>query len=242
MASRAQRKRIGNRLLDCVPVEELDDLRRVWEVVSLGQAEEVCRQDGPLSHVYFPLSGIYATVVGLEDGRVVEASTVGNEGIIGIAAVLGLGFSPKTATTPVPGDCLRLPVAALRSALKPDRALDRVLRRYAAYALRNAYQTVACNAVHSAQQRMCRWLLASQDRVGGGQLSMTHEVLAQLLGVARQTVTVIVGTLQGMGCITSRRGVVRITNRRGLEASCCECYHVARSLYEQIVQCPDHLN
>ncbi len=240
MASGTLRKRIGNRLLDCVPVEELDRLRPVWEVVSLGQAEELYRQDGPLSHVYFPLSGIYATVVSLEDGRVVEASTVGNEGIIGIAAVLGLGFSPKTATTPVPGDCLRLPVNALHSALKPGSALDRVLRRYAAYALRNAYQTAACNAVHSAQERMCRWLLTSQDRVGGQQLSLTHESLAQLLGIRRQTVTVIVGTLQAAGCIRSQRGVVRIMNREGLEECCCECYHVARSLYDQIVQCPEH--
>lgn len=243
MASRTQRKKVGNRLLDCLPVEELDRLQRCWEVVSLSQAEEVCRQDGPLSHVFFPLSGIYATVVSLEDGRVVEASTVGNEGIIGIAAFLGMGFSTKTATTPVPGDCVRLTVSALRSALKPDSALDQVLRRYAAYALRCAYQTVACNAVHSAQQRMCRWLLTSQDRVGDRQLRMTHEILAHFLGVRRQTVTVIVGSLQEAGCLTSRHGVVRILSRRGLEASCCECYHVARSLYDQIVQCPDrHLN
>jgi CRP-like cAMP-binding protein len=238
MASRTSRKRIGNRLLDCLPADELDQLQRVWETVSLTLAEEVCRQDSPLSHVYFPLSGIYATVVGLEDGRVIEASTVGNEGLIGIAAVLGLAFSPKTATTPVPGDCLRLPVSALRSALKPGSALDRVLRRYAAYALRNAYQTVACNAAHSAKERMCRWLLTSQDRVGNVHLRMTHEFLAQLLGVRRQTVTVIVGMLQAAGCITSRHGVVRILSRRGLEASCCECYRVTRSLYDQIVQCP----
>jgi CRP-like cAMP-binding protein len=232
-------KRIGNRLLDCVPVEELDTLRRVWELVSLSQAEVVCHEDRPLSHVYFPLSGIYATVVGLEDGRIIEASTVGNEGIIGIAAILGLGFSPKTATTPVPGDCLRLPVAAFRSALKPKSALDRVLHRYAAYALRNAYQTVACNLAHSTEQRMCRWLLTSQDRVGDQQLRMTHEALAHLLGVRRQTVTVIVGGLQAAGCIKSRHGAVRVLNREGLEASCCECYRVARSLYDQIVQCPD---
>jgi CRP-like cAMP-binding protein len=238
MGTRTLRNRTGNRLLDCVPAEELDGLRQVWEVVSLSQAEEICRQDRPISHVYFPLSGIYATVVGLEDGRVIEASTVGNEGIIGIAAVLGLGISPKTATTPVAGECLRLSVSALRSALRPNSALDRVLRRYAAYALRNAYQTVACNAVHSARQRMCRWLLASQDRVGDQPLRMTHESLAQLLGVRRQTVTVLVGKLQAAGCITSRRGAVRIVNRGGLEACCCECYQVARSLYNHIVQCP----
>ena len=184
MASRALRQRTGNRLLDCVPVEELAGLRQAWEVVSMTRAEEVCRQDGPLSHVYFPLSGIYATVVALEDGRVVEASTVGNEGIIGIAAILGVGFSPKTATTPVPGDCLRVTVTALRSALKPHSALDQVLRRYAAYALRSAYQTVACNAVHSAEQRMCRWLLTSQDRVGNRQMKMTHEFLASFSACA----------------------------------------------------------
>ena len=85
-----------------MPAEELDRLQPLWEVVSLTRAEEVCRQDSPLSHVYFPLSGIYATVVGLEDGRVIEASTVGNEGLIGIAAVLGLAFSPKTATMVMP--------------------------------------------------------------------------------------------------------------------------------------------
>jgi CRP-like cAMP-binding protein len=238
MGSRTPRKRIGNRLLDCLPSDELNYLRPLWETVSLTQAEEVCRQDSPLSHVYFPLSGIYATVVGLEDGRVIEASTVGNEGIIGIAAVLGLGISPKTATTPVAGDCLRLPVPALRSALKQGSALDRILRRYAAYALRNAYQTVACNAAHSARERMCRWLLTSQDRVGSVQLKMTHEILAQLLGVRRQTVTVIAGMLQEAECIKSRHGIVRILNRSGLEAYCCECYQVTRSLYDQIVQCP----
>jgi CRP-like cAMP-binding protein len=240
MVTHPLRKRIGNRLLDCVPVEELEGLRRDWEVVSLSQAEEICREDRPLSHVYFPLSGIYATVVCLEDGRVVEASTVGNEGIIGIAAVMGLGLSPKTAMAPVPGDCVRLPVRTLRAALKPGSGLDRVLRRYTAYALRNAYQTVACNAVHSAHQRMCRWLLTSQDRVGDQELCMTHESLAQLLGVRRQTVTVIVGTLQAEGWISSRRGIVRILDRKALEGCCCECYHVARSLYDQIVQCPEH--
>ncbi len=240
MGARVLRKRTGNRLLDCVPVEELEAIRPLWELVSLGQAEEVCRQDGPMSHVYFPLSGLYATVVGLQDGRVIEATTVGNEGIIGITAVLGVGVSPKTATTPVPGDCLRVSVHALRAALRPDSMLARLLHRYAAYALRNAYQTIACNAVHTAQQRMCRWLLANQDRVGDRELSVTHEFIAQLLGVRRQTVTVIVGILQASGCILSRRGVVQILDRRRLEAGCCECYHVSRSLYEQIVQCPDY--
>ena len=140
----------------------------------------------------------------------------------------------------MPGRCLRVPVTALRSFVKPGGAFEQVLHRYAAYALRNAYQSVVCNAVHTVQQRMCRWLLASRDRVGDRQLRITHEVLGQLLGVARQTVTVIVGTLQTAGFIASGRGFVRIVNRRGLEAHCCECYHVTRSLYDHIVGCPEH--
>jgi len=235
MASRNPRKRVGNRLLDSLPAEELDQLRGLWDVISIGPSEEVCHEDSPLPYVLFPVSGIYSTVVSLADGRVVEASTVGNEGMIGLAAVLGLGFSPKTATTPVPGDCLRLPVPALQLLLQSGGSLTRVLHRYAAFALRNAYQTVACNAVHSAQERMCRWLLTNQDRLGDGLLTLTHEFLSQLLGVRRQTVTVIAGMLQAAGFIRSRHGVVRILNRSGLEASCCECYHVTRSLYERIV-------
>jgi len=235
MSARVPHKKTGNRLLDWLPPEELDRLQPLWEVVSLNQAEELCRQNGPFSHIYFPLSGIYTAIVNLEDGRTVEASAVGNEGVIGITAILGLRYSPKTTTTPVPGDCLRLGLSSLRSALKPGTVLDRVLHRYAAYSLRNAYQSVACNAVHTAEHRMCRWLLASQDKVGARPLRMTHEVLAEFLGVRRQTVTVIAGSLQAAGCISSRHGTVRILDRQGLQARCCECYQVIRSLYDQIV-------
>jgi CRP-like cAMP-binding protein len=238
MASPNPRTKVGNRLLDALPIEELNQLRSLWEVVSVGQAEEICHQGGPLPYVLFPVSGIYSTIVSLEDGQVVEASTVGNEGVMGLAAILGLEFSPKTATTPVPGHCLRLTVAAMQTQLKAGGNLRNVLHRYAIFALRNAYQMVACNTMHSAQERLCRWLLTSQDRIGEDLLTLTHEFLAQLLGVRRQTVTVIAGTLQAAGLIRFRRGEVRIMNRSGLEASCCECYNVTRSLYERIVHAP----
>lgn len=235
MVSGKPRRRTGNRLLDALPADELGPLQRLWEIVSWRAGEEVCREKSPLSHVHFPVSGICCTVVALQDGSVVEASMVGNEGIIGIAAVLGLNFSPKTATTPVPGACLRLPVAALRSRLQPGSSLGRLLHRYAAFALRSAYQTVACNIVHSARERMSRWLLTSQDRMGEDLLTVTHEFLAQLLGVRRQTVTGIARVLQGEGLIQSGRSALRILDRARLEASCCECYGISRSLYERIV-------
>jgi CRP-like cAMP-binding protein len=235
MAARTPSSRTGNRLLDQLPQEELARIEPSWEVVTVRQTQEVYRQDGPLSHVYFPLTGLYAVIVRMQNGRAVEAGTVGNEGMIGVSALLALDFSSMTVTTPVPGKCLRMSVKAFRSAVTSVGSLDRVLRRYTAVTLLNAHQTVACNAVHSAEERMCRWLLTNQDRVHDGELTMTHEFLAQMLGVRRQTVTVIAGTLQAAGFITSRRGVVRILNREGLEASCCECYAITKSVYERIV-------
>ena len=235
MTARTPSSRTGNRLLDQLPQEELNRIQSSCQVVTVRQTQEVYRQDGPLSHVYFPLTGLYAVIVRMQDGRAVEAGTVGNEGMIGVTALLDLDFSSMTVTTPVPGNCLRMPVEAFRSAVTSRGSLDRVLRRYTAVSLLSAHQTVACNAVHSAEERMCRWLLTNQDRVHTGQLTMTHEFLAQMLGVRRQTVTVIAGTLQAAGFITSRRGVVRILNREGLEASCCECYAITKSVYERIV-------
>ena len=120
MAPRAPRKRTGNRLIDSLPSREIEQLESQWQVISLKLTEEICRQDRPLSHVHFPVSGIYSTVIRMADGRVVEASTVGKEGMIGLSAVLGLTFSHKTATTPVPGDCLR-PRGAIATATLANR-------------------------------------------------------------------------------------------------------------------------
>lgn len=235
MVSRIPKRRTGNRLLDALPTDELESLRQLWQAVSCPAGEELCHEGHSLAYVHFPISGIYSTLVALRDGSMLEAATVGNEGLVGISAVLGLDFSAKTATAPVSGECLRLSVAELRSQLARHRGLDRILHRYAAFALRNAYQTVVCNAAHSTVERLCRWLLASQDRLAGDFVAVTHEALAHLLGVRRQTVTVILGTLQVEGLIHLRRGGVHILDRSGLESWCCECYGVSRSLYDKIV-------
>jgi CRP-like cAMP-binding protein len=227
--------RTGNRLLDRLSNEELGGLKSSWELVALRQAEEIYRPDGPLSYVYFPITGLYAVVVRMQDGKVVEAGTVGNEGMLGVTSLLDLDFSTMSVTTPVPGDCLRIPLAAFRCLSKPGGSFDRILRRYAAFALLSAHQTVACNAVHSAEERMCRWLLTNHDRLRSSQMMLTQEFLAQLLGVRRQTVTAIAGTLEAEGLIASRRGLVQIVNRIGLEACACECYLISKSVYARVV-------
>src|SRR6202049_5007132 len=186
----------GNRLLDRLPRKEFKSLLPHLKILSLTHDEEVCHQNTRLSHVYFPTNGVFSTVILMEDGERIEATEIGKEGMVGVSAALGLDFSPVTTALLVPGECLRLPVSSLLQAAKPGKEMDRLLRRYAAYSLRNAKQSVACNAVHSVEERMCRWLLMTQDRVGRGEFWLTHELLAAMLGVRRQSVSLVAGAVQ----------------------------------------------
>jgi CRP-like cAMP-binding protein len=229
---------MANRLLNRLTKNEYRSLIGSEKHISLASGEEVYRQGGPgsLPHLYFPTTGMISLTVRMEDGTEVEAATIGNEGMIGLPVALGLDFSPIRAISQIPGDGLRIPVPAFLKAMEPGGTLDRLVRRYTAYSLRYANQTVACNLLHSVEKRMCRWLLMSHDRVEQDEFFLTHEFLAEMLGVRRQTVTVIAGTLQTEGLVSYRRGVIRVLNREGLEAASCECYGVTKTFYERIMQ------
>jgi CRP-like cAMP-binding protein len=229
---------MGNRLLNRLPKNEYKSLVRSEKPVSLAHGDEVYREDSlrGLSHVYFPTSGMISLTVLMEDGKEVEAGTIGNEGMIGLSVAQGLDFSPTKAISQISGEGLRIPVSAFLKAMKRGGTLDKLVRRYSAFSLRYASQTVACNLLHSAEQRMCRWLLMCRDRVETEEFTLTHEFLAEMLGVRRQTVTVIAGTLQTASLITYHRGVIRILNRKGLEAASCECYGVIKAFYDRIMQ------
>jgi CRP-like cAMP-binding protein len=156
--------------------------------------------------------------------------------MIGIPVVLGLEFNPSKAISQVSGKALRVRVAAFLQALEPDGALDRLLRRYIAYSLRYSYQCVACNALHSVEERMCKWLLMTHDRAGQAEFVLTQEFLAEMLGVRRQSVSIVAGTLQAAGLLSYRRGHMKIINREGLEDASCECYETLRLYYERIMK------
>jgi CRP-like cAMP-binding protein len=227
-----------NRLLDRLPKSEYTSLIRSEKPVSLAHGDEVYREDslGALSHVYFPTSGMISLTILMEDGREVEAGTIGNEGMVGISVAHDLNFSPTKAIAQISGEGLRIPVASFLKAMKPGGTLDKLLRRYTAYSLRYANQTIACNLLHSVDQRVCRWLLMCHDRVEAEEFTLTHEFLAEMLGVRRQTVTVIAGTLQRASLITYHRGLIRILNRKKIEAASCECYAVIKRFYDRIMQ------
>lgn len=227
-----------NRLLERLPMNEYRTLIDAHKAVVLTSGEEIYRPDsaGSLQHVYFPTSGMVSLTVRMEDGKEIEAATIGNEGLVGLPAALGLDYSPSRAITQISGSGLRVPTSVFLKALRSGGALDSLMRRYAAYSLRYANQTIACNLVHSVERRLCRWLLMSHDRVHGKAFGLTHKFLAEMLGVRRQTVTVIAQTLQKAGLIQYRRGVIDVLDRRGLEAASCECYGVITMFYDRIMQ------
>ncbi len=230
--------RRGNRLLNRLSKPEYKLLIRSEQTVFLPHGEVIYGQEslGGLSHVYFPTSGMISLTVLMEDGKEVEAGTIGNEGMIGLSVALGLDFSPNKAISQISGEGVRIPVPIFMEAMQPGGTLDRLVRRYTAYSLRYANQTVACNLLHSVEERICRWLLMCHDRAGKDEFTLTHEFLAEMLGVRRQTVTVIAGKLQTASVITYRRGVIRILKRKSLEAASCECYEVTKAFYDRIMQ------
>jgi CRP-like cAMP-binding protein len=235
--SLASKPHSENRLRKRLPKDEYNALIRSEKPIALEQGYEVYRPDsrGELSHVYFPTKGMISLTVLMQDGKEVEAGTIGNEGMIGLPVAHGLDFSPTKAITQISGEGLRIPVATFLKAMKPGGTLEKLVRRYTAFSLRLANQTLACNLLHSVRQRLCRWLLMCSDRVEDEEFGLTHEFLAEMLGVRRQTVTVIAGTLQTANIISYHRGVIRILDRKRLELASCECYGVSKSIYERIM-------
>jgi CRP-like cAMP-binding protein len=227
--------RTGNRLLDRLSAVTADFLLRSSRRVADPQGHEVCRQGGPILYVCFPTTSLYSIVIDGQGGERIEAATVGNEGMVGLSLHLGLETSSQTAILQVPGEAIRVQTNAFLTAVKTDPEFNRLMQRYTAYSLRYTSQTVACNALHSLEERTCRWWLMTHDGIGRDDFTLTHEFLAEMLGVRRQSVSLAAGALQRSGLVTYRRGRIRIINRRGLEATACECYEVLRSLYEQIV-------
>jgi CRP-like cAMP-binding protein len=226
-----------NRLLGRLPATDYKILVRSGKTVSMAHGEQIYPQDrrGSLSHVYFPSSGMISLTILMENGKEVEAGTVGNEGLIGLPAAHGLDFSPNKAISQISGEGLRVPVPAFLKAMTPGGALDNVVRKYTVFSLLYGSQTIACNLLHTVDKRLCRWLLICRDRVGKDDFLLTHEFLAEMLGVRRQTVTVIAGKLQTANVITYRRGVLRILNLTKLEAASCECYGVIKAAYKRIM-------
>ena len=181
-----------NRLLAAIPRKERDRLQPFLRHVTLGTREYVVRVDEPIRHVYFPISAVFSAVITMADGATIEVGTVGNEGMVGVPVFLGADRSPTAVFSQVPGDSLRMAAADFRRQVvdRPGPLAD-LPRRYMQAYLNQVSQSVACNHLHSVQERMCRWLYMTQDRVGADRFPLAQEFLSHMLGVRRPTVTVV---------------------------------------------------
>ncbi len=224
-----------NRLLADLPSGEYDRLRSHLQKVSLPLKEILYEANGPIPHVFFPLHGVVSLVI-LMDGNVsLEVGTIGNEGMVGTPVFLGSGSSPTRAISQVPGEALRMETKAFQEEMRRRGRLYGLVQRYTQAMINQISQSTVCNHWHTVQKRMCRWLLLSHDRVGVDEFSLTHEFLAQMLGVRRPTVTTVAGTLQRAGLIRYHRGKLTVLDRKGLEAASCECYEVVAKELDRLL-------
>jgi CRP-like cAMP-binding protein len=226
-----------NRLLGALPEDDYQRLSPALksEAVVLKQ---VLHEPGELFEaVYFPDDVVVSVLTRLEESPSVEIATIGNEGLLGVTVALGgERMNPReVATVQVPGTVVLMDVEAFRDEMGRDGALASIVRRYAQAFLSQVSQQVACNGLHSIEQRCARWLLLTHDRVGTDEFPMTHEFLAQMLGVRRASVTVTAGILQRAGFIQFRRGRLTVTDRAGLEGAACECYAVTREVFDRLL-------
>ncbi|HET8631099.1 MAG TPA: Crp/Fnr family transcriptional regulator [Thermomicrobiales bacterium] len=225
----------ANRLLAVLPPAEYDALAPHLAPARWRAGETIQAPGERLRDVYFPLTGVASVVVAMADGALVDVGTIGCEGLVGLPSFHGADHSPLAIIGQVPGAYARLPVVALREAAAPGSRLHALLARFAQALYVFAAQVGACNRLHPVEQRCARWLLATQDRAGADTFPLTHELLGEMLGVTRVSVTRAAGALQRAGLIAYRRGVVTVCDRAGLEGAACECYGVIAGTYARLL-------
>ena len=219
-------KPVANTILLSIPDAEFDAIRPHLDFVPLPQRSSLHEANRKLEAAFFLNTGMVSLVFTTRTGESVEVGVVGNEGFTPIPIAAGFRRSPHRAVMQIEGEGFRIGVDALEPLLPTSPHLQTLLHRYAAIHGMQVAQTAGCNRLHDLQQRLSRWLLLTQDRVGSGLLRITHDFLATMLGTDRPSVSLAAGLLQKKRIIEYAHGSVRILNRKKLESSACECYAI----------------
>ena len=220
-----------NHLLNELPRIDRHRTLARCESVDLVVGATLCETDEPLRHVYFPLSGFISLVTKVGDHRPLELGLVGSEGMLGATLVLGVNTAPQRAVVQGSGIALRMSKQELAGELRENPYLARSLNRYLYVWIAELSQSTACARFHDVEARLSRWLLTTHDRAAADHFCLTHEFLADMLGVRRSAITIAAGGLRRRRLIQYVRGEIRILDRRGLEAASCECYGAGRAQY-----------
>src|SRR5512132_1515526 len=222
-------------LLAALPAAEFDRLASHLELVPMPLGEALYESGGHLQHVYFPTTSIVSLLYVLADGASAEIAVVGNEGILGISLFMGGETTPSRAVVQSAGYAFRLKAALLKNEFGRFGPTMHLLLRYTQALITQMAQTAVCNRHHSVDQQLCRWLLLSLDRLQTNELSMTQELIANMLGVRREGVTEAAGKLQDAGLIRYSRGRITVLDRPGVEARSCECYQVVKTEFDRLL-------
>jgi CRP-like cAMP-binding protein len=227
-----------NHLFNALPADVLERLLPHIELVELKLGHVLYESGGELRYAYFPTTCIVSLLYVMENGASAEIAVVGNEGIIGVALFMGGGTMPNRAVVQSAGYAYRLRAALMQQEVSRNGSMLHLLLRYTQALITQMAQTAVCNRHHSLDQQLCRWLLLSLDRLSGNELSMTQELIANMLGVRREGVTEAAGKLHQAGLIEYSRGRITVLDRPGLEARVCECYQVVKTETDRLLPPP----
>jgi CRP-like cAMP-binding protein len=224
-----------NHLLAALLDADFDRLAPHLELVPMPLGDVLYESGGKLHYVYFPTTSIVSLHYLLESGGSSEIAGVGNEGILGVSLFMGGETTPSRAVVQTGGHGYRLKAHILKEEFDRGGAVMRLLLRYTQALMTHMSQTAVCNRHHSVEQQLCRWLLLTLDRLPSNELTMTQELIANMLGVRREGVTEAAGKLQSVGFISYRRGHITVVNRAGLEDGVCECYAVVKKEFSRLL-------
>jgi CRP-like cAMP-binding protein len=224
-----------NLFLKVLPARDLALLKPSLQFVELPQHELLTEPGARIADVIFIESGMVSLLTTMQDGGAIEIATLGREAILGVLSALGNHRSNVRAVVQIAGSGYRMRAADFRSAVEKSRTLRHLVLLSSELTLAQMQQTAACNALHSAERRLCRWILQVRDRIDGDVIQLTQDFLAQMLAVRRPTVTLIAQNLQNAGLIRYRRGRITIVDHAGLEKLACECVDEIRTKTRHIL-------
>ena len=219
---------IENHLLGMLPAADQARVFPMLEPVTLTQGEVLCESGDCFGYVYFPTDSIVSLLCLMEDGATAEISVVGNDGVVGITLFMGGGSTTTCSVVHSAGHGFRLSSKQFEAEINRRGALHNLMLRYSQALITQIAQTAVCNRHHTIDQQLCRWLLLSLDRLSGNEVFATQELIANMLGVRRESVTEAAGKLQDLGVIDYRRGHITVLDRAKLETLVCECYEVVK--------------
>jgi len=229
---------LGNRLLGALEPASRARIIPHLESIKLELGAVVCDASGVLKHAYFPQGSVLSLLTVLENGSAIETANIGREGAFGLFAAMYSRVSFNRCIVQLEGGMVRCPIEYLQTEFKNSEHVRNLFVSYSETLLSQVQQTVACNALHSTEARICRWLLMMHDRAEGEALPYTHEFLSHILGTNRKSVTLAAQSLQRAGLITYRRGQIQILDRGGLEEASCECYAIVQERFDAFLKPP----